>query len=107
MDIFLKYDSDKDGALTPIEYRAMVKDTKDVKVVESCQRPYPNTSLWELKGVQWLRQFLWIMLDEFDYSPGAKAAQFFIMTLIIISTICVILESVESLRGHRMFDIIE
>lgn len=58
MDIFLKYDSDGDGALTPHEYRSMVKDVQKAKVMEGCQRPYPNSSLDELEGVQWWRQYL-------------------------------------------------
>lgn len=107
MDIFLKYDSDGDGALTPCEYRTMVKDIQNAKVIESCQHPYPNSSLDELEGVQWWRQYLWILLNEFEHSTEAKSIQTCIMALIVVSTCCIILESVKTLRGRPVFDIIE
>jgi len=106
-NIFKKYDGDGDGAITPSEYRAMVRETTEAMAKKNCQRPYQNSSLKKLKGIQWWRQFLWIILDEFEYSSVAKSAQILIMSLVIISTLSLILETAQSLRGRWEFGIME
>jgi len=106
-NIFKKYDGDGDGAIIPSEYRAMVRETTEAMAKKNCQRPYQNSSLKELKGIQWWRQFLWIILDEFEYSSVAKSVQILIFSLVIISTLSLILETVQSLRGRWEFGIME
>lgn len=46
-------------------------------------------------------------LEDFNFSKAAKATQIFSMTLITVSTACIVLESVESLRERLEFGYIE
>jgi len=105
LDLFVRYDRKNCGILSPIQYGSIINEV--VQKFGSCQRPYPDSFLWELDGIAYYRQWLHYTLEDFNFSLSAKLMQFFSMSLIIVSTICFILESIENLQGRLEFFYIE
>jgi len=101
----VKHDVDNCGLLTSYQYRTILKQL--ALKARKCQRPYPNKMLYDLDGIQWLRQYLHHTLEDFNFSLAAKATQFFIMFLITVSTFCIVLEAIDSLSQRVEFYYIE
>lgn len=105
LDLFVKYDKENCGVITPIQYEMLIDEVS--LYINPSQRPYPNRYLYQLDGIAWLRQYLYNTLEDFNFSKAAMGTQIFSMTLITVSTACVVLESVESLRDNLEFVYVE
>lgn len=97
LELFVKYDGANNGLLSWIQYEMIME--KVTLESETCDLPYPDLRLYELDGVAWLRRYLHHTLEDFNFSLPARVTQFIIMFLITVSTLCIVLETVESLRG--------
>jgi len=107
MKLFRSSVAKGDNFLTATEFTKLVKSKNEKLAMQICQHPYPGKTLDELRGIKWLRQFLHFTLEEFDYSIASKVIQLSVMALIIVSTISFMLESIDDLKGHPIFSLIE
>lgn len=111
MQLFKSEDKDKDGYMLPSEFQELCQRYKKELQDARCQRPYPVENseypLGGLTGTQYVRQYVHLTLEEFEFSTASRVVGTMIMFLIVISTLSFMLESMPKLKDHGGFFYIE
>jgi len=94
--IFENIDVDDSGAITIPEFRILWNEVPKLSKISMV--PYPDKNLDQLRGVAFLRQYLYYTLDLYETNLG-KYCRYTMFFLILFSVSCYCLETVPSLKG--------
>jgi len=97
-ETFRNIDVDASGELTISEFQSFYTEMKMLKKKPKELTPYPKRELNELKGIAYIRKYLWITFDTHDTKLGRVCGPL-IFTLILISVLTWCLATVGPLES--------
>jgi len=97
-ETFRKIDVDASGELTISEFQSFYTELKMLKKKPKELTPYPKIELSELKGLKFIRKYLWLSFDTYDTKLG-KVCGPLIFTLILVSVLSWCLATIRPLAS--------
>lgn len=103
-EIFRNIDIDANGTLSIREFGKFWNELPTFGNV--CMIPYPDKKLQELKGFQYVRQWLYYTLDTYETPLGIYCG-YIMFLLIVLSVTCYSLETINSLSNWNGWKIMD
>lgn len=105
-ETFMKIDVDLSGDLTISEFHSFYANIMLLKKPKL--EPYPEKNLSDLKGIKYLRKYLWLTLDTHETELGkiCGPAMFFLIIFSVMSLCLATAPELEGWSGWKLIDAI-